>query len=141
LTDSSFLVIARRMAGMFASAGFTSSSELVDPISDNGVLEMQSGDLVLRLVRDRTQWFVEMRSATADEWFDGRFVLALVDGSPLSRPPRDEATLRAFVEHLVSRVSQWQLLFHPDMYAQTKRELNEKQLASARKRLNYKPTE
>jgi hypothetical protein len=139
MTDSSFREIAKRITPLFTTAGFITISELIDPVSDNGVVELKNGPVVLRFVRDRKQWFVEMRSTTYDEWFDSRYVLTLVDDTRWWVPAVDEATLRTFVEHILDFAPRWMPLFHPDVYAQTKRELNAKELKSARENFNYTP--
>ena len=139
MTNPNFTDTARRTGALLAAAGFERTGEVIDPISNNGLIEMRSGDVVLRLVQDRRQWFLEMRSAAADEWFDSRYVLAIVGDRQSWAPPTTEAELHTFVQHVVDFLPQWQLLFHPDVYQQSKRELNERERAYARKEFNYSP--
>lgn len=139
MTNADFDDIARRAGSLLAATGFATTNEIVDAISDNGSLEMRSGDVVVRLVRDRRQWFVEIRSAAKDEWFDSRYVLAVVGDEQAWAPPTNEAELRTFVQHLIELLPHWRLLFHPEMYQQSKQEINERERAYARKNFSYKP--
>jgi hypothetical protein len=134
MTHAAFADIARRIVPLFSGAGFVTIDELVDPVSDNGFVAMKSDgdDVVVRMVRDRKQWFVEMRSVTSDEWFDSRHVLAMIGDTQTWEPPTDEAALRAFVENLVMLAPQWRSLFNPNAYAKTKKELNARELMAAR---------
>jgi len=123
-----------KAGALFLKAGFVKLEEDVDPVSDNGVLELRKKDVVARLVRDRKQWFVEIRSSASDEWFDARFVLAVIGGRENWPPPTDLSALRTFVEYMLQLLPKWERLFRPDAYAQTKRELNERERISARER-------
>ncbi len=129
-----FKEIATRIASLFIHVGFTVTGELIDPISDNGLVEIQKGDVAIRLVRDRGQWFIELRAVRSDEWFDSRLVLNLAGITERWFPPTGQETLQELAEHVIGFLPKWEPLFRPDAYPQTKRDLNERERISARER-------
>ncbi len=98
------------------------------------MVEYENGTIVLRVVRDRTQWFIELRSAQDDECFDSRFVLAVLGEATASSPPTDEAGLNSFVDRLLELSPGWLRLFEAGVYETTKFRINELERISARER-------
>jgi hypothetical protein len=47
----------------------------------NSLLLLRRGDTRIRVVRDRSQWFIEMASSTSDAWFSPIVWLAALDGT------------------------------------------------------------
>lgn len=106
----------------------------------NALALLSKGPLLVRLVRDRLQWFIEMaRKGEVIEWFDHRMVLGLADVSATREPPMDVAGLTAMCVSVAEASHAWEPLFVESQYLETRRRLRVLKAASARERFGYDP--
>ena len=59
--------------------GFTESAHELSPHFGNEVTEWARGDMLVRSVRDRGQWFVDVARRGWDDWFDADLVAHVLD--------------------------------------------------------------
>jgi hypothetical protein len=73
------LEAAKGSLAPFVARGFIVRFEEFNPsVFGNLVIELASPDLFVRLVRDRGQYFLDLRNPRDDEWFDEETVLRLI---------------------------------------------------------------
>lgn len=100
----------------------------------SGWMLLERGDVRVRIVNDRGQWFVELGSAAApDEWFDARLVLDEI-GARSGGVGTDEMALQSLCRLLTETAPRWEVLFLRATFAVARRSLRERQIQSARER-------
>lgn len=92
------------------------------------------GDVRMRIINDRGQWFVDVGSASApDEWFDARLVLDEI-GASSSAAGTDEIALESLCKVLMETAPRWEVLFLRTTFPVARRSLREREIKSARDR-------
>jgi hypothetical protein len=123
---------ALRAASPLTDRGY----ELIDQESyeqfGNCWILLARGDVRIRILNDRGQWFVEVGSEAApDEWFDARVVLDEVGVSRRERGTT-EVALESVCNALVATAPRWELLFLRTTFPTARRLLREREIQLAR---------
>jgi hypothetical protein len=123
---------AFRVASSLITHGYEPSEYLLDEQrSGSGFVLLVRGDVRLRIVSDRCEWFVELGSAAApDEWFDARLVLREIGAEPPDGV--DGAALESLCKLLTAMAPQWELLFSRSTFAVARPSLRKRQIALAK---------
>lgn len=97
----------------------------------SGWVLLTRGDVRLRILNDRGQWFIEIGSLAApEEWFDARLVLSEIGASGVQET--DEAALESLCKVLAGTASQWEVLFLQSTFATARRSLRAREIDLAR---------
>lgn len=98
----------------------------------SGWVLLERGDVRIRILNDRGQWFVEFGSAAApDEWFDARLVLKEIDAKPQD-DGTDERALESLCKLLTDTAPRWEVLFLRATFATARRSLRAREIELAR---------
>jgi len=103
------------------------------------VIVLEKGDVRLRIIRERNEWFADVGSTLNDgEQFDISIVMRAVRGqSPL--PPSTRASIENLVSCLTRAASGWEPLFGREHFHETCEMIRSFEIASARERFGYIP--
>jgi hypothetical protein len=128
---------ARAEISRLNAAGYTLVAEDFDERSfGNAFLHFRKDTIDLRLVRERGRWFAEIAfTEDPDAWFDSAVVFQHLEEPAVM--PAD--TPGALVEQLLATRARWEPLFSASTYAETRRQLQALQRASALERFGYTP--
>jgi hypothetical protein len=123
---------ALRAASLLIDRGY----ELIEQRSyeqfGNCWILLAAGDVRIRIVNDRGQWFVEVGSVAApDEWFDARLVLDEVRAGA-REGGTDEKALESVCRALIETAPRWELLFLRATFPTARRLLREREIQLAR---------
>jgi hypothetical protein len=110
----------KRFMEALISRGFELYQTMFSPQSFGDFLvDLCSRTICCRLVRDRSQWSIEIRVRTSGEWFDLMAVRVVIVGSPgaLDWPIREQ------IEFLIEHFDPIESIFDPVRFSSSEAEL------------------
>jgi hypothetical protein len=112
--------------------GFDTADARAQGSFGSGLLALHRGDVQVRVVCDRGDWFVEIGSlASPDEWFDARLVLQELGVAAIEMGV-DYGSLKRLCSQLAAASSEWEPLFQRANFAEARPSFRAREIAQAR---------
>lgn len=86
----------RALANGLSRAGFKVVDELGSGTVDRRI-ELRHGNLSIRITADRGEWWIDLGSASFDDWFDPDVWKSCLDSEPIAMEPSEFEDGSAFV--------------------------------------------
>jgi hypothetical protein len=126
--------IMRSLEPMLSKGYEVLRADVADRHFGNVAIVLSDGTINVRIICERGKWFAELASAQhSNEWFDSAIVYRYLDKDA----PAPTRQLGELITNLISAAAKWELLFRPDVFAETLRSLKAIERRSAEERFGY----